>query len=185
MKAARYNRGGQADLYKMIESYMNGGKVTNYEDGGPVEGNPDVDPNSPEFQEYLKYRTRGNGNPLYHEEYKGERLSPSELRMMIRSQGKSMAIPTSLMPEGLGANYMNESMIGGMRTGDRRPTLKDAMSGANTRFDQNRQFEQEFLDYMKNKKGPAPRRQPGMILENTPQGELTQAEIALRKSMGL
>jgi hypothetical protein len=38
MKAARYNRGGQADLYKMIESYMNGGKVTKYEDGGPVEG---------------------------------------------------------------------------------------------------------------------------------------------------
>ena len=38
MKAAKYNRGGQADLYKMIESYMNGGNVTNYEDGGPVEG---------------------------------------------------------------------------------------------------------------------------------------------------
>ena len=34
MKAARYNRGGQADLYKMIESYMNGGKVTKYENGG-------------------------------------------------------------------------------------------------------------------------------------------------------
>ena len=41
-KVPSYSKGGtvsgQADLYKMIESYMNGGKVTNYEDGGPVEG---------------------------------------------------------------------------------------------------------------------------------------------------
>lgn len=34
MKAAKYNQGGQADLYKMIESYMNGGKVNRYEHGG-------------------------------------------------------------------------------------------------------------------------------------------------------
>jgi len=38
MKAARYNRGGQADLYKMIESYMNGGKI--YAAGG-VNGDPE------------------------------------------------------------------------------------------------------------------------------------------------
>ena len=38
MKAAKYNQGGQADLYKMIESYMNGGKV--YADGG-VNGDPE------------------------------------------------------------------------------------------------------------------------------------------------
>lgn len=39
MKAAKYNQGGQADLYKMIESYMNGGMIKNYEDGG-VQGDP-------------------------------------------------------------------------------------------------------------------------------------------------
>ena len=53
MKAAKYNQGGQADLYKMIESYMNGGKVTKYEHGGEHEGEPDLTfmekpkPNSP------------------------------------------------------------------------------------------------------------------------------------------
>jgi hypothetical protein len=53
MKAARYNRGGQADLYKMIESYMNGGMIKKYEHGGVHEGEPDLTfiekpkPNSP------------------------------------------------------------------------------------------------------------------------------------------
>ena len=66
-----------------------------------------------------------------------------------------------------------------------RATMSDAMSGAESRYNQNRKFEQEFLEYMRNKSGAAPRREPGMRLEQTPEGQLTQAEIAARRSMGL
>ena len=186
-KKTNYKRGGR--LEEMLAKYFNGGMMK-YDNGGPLpegEDSEKVDPNSPEFQEYLEYRTRGNGNPLYHEEYKGEPLTPTELRLMIRQQGSGMAIPRSLMPESLSERYMNEAMLGGGSSGPAaaRATMSDAMSGAETRYNQNRAFEQEFLEYMRNKSGAAPRREPGMRLEQTPEGQLSQAEIALRRSMGL
>lgn len=162
---------------------MNGGMMPRkrgmmkYENGG------EVDPNSPEFKEYLEYRMRGSGQPLYFDEYKGEQLSPTELRQMIREQGSSMAIPRSLMPESLSDRFLNESMIGfSSGPGGARATMADAMSGAEAMFNQNRKFEQEFLEYMKGKGGAAPRREPGMRLEQTPEGELTNAERRLLAS---
>lgn len=183
---AKRNDGGDR-LASMLAKYMKGGMM--YGNGGPLtegEDSEEVDPNSPEFQEYLEYRTRGNGNPLYHEEYKGEPLNPDNLRELIREQGSSMAIPKSLMPD-VADRYMNEPMPGSFTSpGAKRTTMSDAMAEAQTRYEQNRALEQEYLEYMKGKKGEAaPRREPGMRLENTPQGELTQAEIALRRSLGL
>jgi len=172
-----YQKGGR--LADMLAKYMNGGMIK-YENGG------EVDPNSPEFKEYLEYRSRGGGGPLYFEEYQGEALSPSELRQMVRQQGSGMAIPRSLMPENLSERYMNEAMLGySSGPAAARATMSDAMSGAEARYNQNRKFEQEFLEYMRNKSGAAPRREPGMRLEQTPEGQLTQAEIAARRSMGL
>lgn len=180
MKAAKHNQGGRADLYEMIQSYMNGGKVSTSENGG------EVDPDSPEFKEYLEYRSRNGGGPLYHQEYTGEQLSPTELRQMIRKQGSGMAIPRSLMPSDVSDRFTNEAMIGySSGPGAARATMSDAMSGADARFNQNRKFEQEFLEYMKGKSGAAPRREPGMRFEQTPEGAPTQAEINLRRSLGL
>jgi hypothetical protein len=165
---------------------MKGGMMPKYPGGGMMprkrgmmmyENGGEVDPDSPEFKEYLEYRMRGSGQPLYFDEYKGEQLSPTELRQMIREQGSSMAIPRSLMPEGVSDRYMNEAMIGySSGPGGARATMADAMSGAEAMFNQNRKFEQEFLEYMKGKGGAAPRREPGMRLEQTPEGELTNAE---------
>lgn len=173
----KYRKGGR--LEDMLAKYMKGGMMK-YENGG------EIDPDSPEFKEYLEYRMRGNGNPLYFDEYKGDQLSPTELRQMIREQGSSMAIPRSLMPESVSDRYMNEAMTGGgSGPGGARATMADAMSGAEAAFNQNRKFEQEFLEYMKGKGGAATRREPGMRLEQTPEGEPTQAEINLRRSLGL
>ena len=157
-------------------SYKTGGKVK-YRSGGMMkypgggmmprkrgmmkyENGGEVDPDSPEFKEYLEYRMRGSGQPLYFDEYKGEQLSPTELRQMIREQGSSMAIPRSLMPESVSDRYMNEAMIGySSGPGGARATMSDAMSGAEAKFNQNRKFEQEFLEYMKGKGGAATKSQ--------------------------
>lgn len=170
----KYQKGGR--LEEMLAKYMGGGMMK-YENGG------EVDPSSPEFKEYLEYRMRGSGQPLYFEEYQGERLSPTQLRQIIREQGSSMAIPRSLMPEGVSDRYMDEAMIGySSGPGGARATMADAMSAAEARYNQNRKFEQEFLEYMRGKGGPAPRREPGMRLEQTPEGELTSAERRLLAS---
>lgn len=171
---------------------MKGGMMPKYPGGGMMprkrgmmkyENGGEVDPNSPEFKEYLEYRSRGGGGPLYFEEYQGGALSPSELRQMIREQGSGIAIPRSLMPGDVSDRYMNEAMIGySSGPGGARATMADAMSGAEARFNQNRKFEQEFLEYMKGKGGAAPRREPGMRLEQTPEGELTNAERRLLAS---
>jgi hypothetical protein len=73
MKAAMYNRGGQADLYKMIESYMNGGKV--YENGGgPIEDSAVEPGDVRELMDALKALSSRGGNPLTGREVK-ERMS--------------------------------------------------------------------------------------------------------------
>jgi len=191
-KKPMYEMGGKAA--DMIMKMMKGGMMPKYPGGGMMpskrgmmyENGGEVDPDSPEFKEYLEYRMRGGGDPLYNEEYKGEQLSPSELRQMIREQGSGIAIPRSLMPSDVSERYMNESMIGySSGPGGARATMSDAMSGAEARFNQNRKFEQEFLKYMKGKGGAATRREPGMRLEQTPEGAPTQAEINLRRSLGL
>tara|TARA_R100001509_G_C4845561_1_gene208177 strand:- start:203 stop:1066 length:864 start_codon:yes stop_codon:yes gene_type:complete len=182
-KKPMYEMGGKAA--DMIMKMMKGGMMPKYPGGGMIkyENGGEVDPDSPEFKEYLEYRMRGSGQPLYFEEYKGEQLSPTELREMIRKQGSGMAIPRSLMPENVSDRYMNEAMIGySSGPGGARATMADAMSGAEAMFNQNRKFEQEFLEYMKGKGGAAPRREPGMRLEQTPEGELTNAERRLLAS---
>lgn len=73
MKATKYNQGGQADLYKMIESYMNGGKV--YENGGgPIEDSAVEPGDVRELMDALKSLSSRGGSPLTGREVK-ERMS--------------------------------------------------------------------------------------------------------------
>tara|TARA_R110001592_G_scaffold354791_1_gene654729 strand:+ start:271 stop:873 length:603 start_codon:yes stop_codon:yes gene_type:complete len=89
MKAAKNNQGGQADLYKMIESYMNGGKV--YENGGPVHG--DEDKSEVEVITKDSYGQRGGEQPRQGTDYiimvNGEAtdLGFNEMRDFFQAEG--------------------------------------------------------------------------------------------------
>ena len=170
-------------LKVLIKAMQEGGMLNMMGHGGVHNNEGEVDTSSPEFKEYLEYRMKGSGQPLYFKEYKGDRLSPTELRQMIREQGSAVAIPRSLMPENVSDRFMNEPMIGfSSGPGGARANMGDAMSGAEAMFNQNRKFEQEFLEFMRGQGGAAPRREPGMRLEQSPEGELTNAERRLLDS---
>lgn len=75
MKAAKYNQSSQADLYKMIESYMNGGKVNRYENGGGVMEDEAVEPaDTRELLDALQRLSSRGGAPLTGREL-SERMS--------------------------------------------------------------------------------------------------------------
>lgn len=96
MKAAKYNQGGQADLYKMIESYMNGGMIKKYEDGGE-HGDPTGKTTSKGFRiiptktedgvQELSYYI--DGQPMDGEEFRSKYYdagnNPESLQNLIRN----------------------------------------------------------------------------------------------------
>lgn len=119
MKAAKYNQGGQADLYKMIESYMNGGKVTKYDDGGPVESAlPQNDAEAKAAGMEIDY-----ADPYRY-------LSDKQKEFMLKNEDSGLEVGRS---QGRAGGYLSPTDVSGLMGLGNRAVLARARGVANRR----------------------------------------------------
>ena len=197
-KKPMYEMGGKAA--DMIMKMMKGGMMPKYPGGGMMprkrgmmyENGGEFDPEDPGFQEFLK--TVGG---RYYPERSGGSMNFSELSKVLRQGMNSDEM--ALNPENIDFDYagMDKRVAASeLPAGFKRPsggprikyedfpTFREVAQAAADRYANNRDLERRYQEYLAKQSTPQ-RVGPRESVEYTPSGQLTEAERALRRSMGL
>lgn len=177
MKYAGGGRMSNPRLARMLAKYMMGGKMEmehggkHYEHGGSHDGLERIDPNDPEFQDFLRATSRE-----YYDEYMGDSLSAGGGSGSFRGEiGESMftAINPALLPE-VSSRFRDEqfgSLRGRGGAGGARPTRGGQMDEAVRLYESNLEAEQAYRDFLSKQKGGSGPSQP--MYSSTPGGGFT------------
>lgn len=170
MKHAGGGRMSNPRLARMLAKYMMGGKMK-YEHGGSHEGLERIDPNDPEFQNFLRATSRE-----YYDEYMGDPLTAGSGSGSFRGEiGEDLfrAINPDLLPE-VSDRFRDEqfeSLRGHGGAGGAKPTRGSQMDESVRLYESNLEAEQAYRDFLSKQKGRSGPSQP--MYESTPGGGFT------------
>lgn len=123
--------------------------------GGPTGGSP-LDRNDPQFQSWLQTNSRE-----FYPEYSGEALKPTEWFKYVnpytdaQKYPSNIAVNPTLLPQAASSRYMTQEIGRASSPGAKRMTMTDAYSANEQRYNENRETEQLYLDWL-SRQGSAP-----------------------------
>jgi hypothetical protein len=123
--------------------------------GGPTGGST-LDRNDPQFQSWLQTTSRE-----FYPEYSGEALNPTEWFKYVnpytdtQKYPSNIAVNPTLLPQDASSRYMSQEIGRASSPGAKRMTMTDAYSANEQRYNENRETEQLYNDWL-SRQGSAP-----------------------------
>ena len=123
--------------------------------GGPTGGST-LDRNDPQFQSWLQTNSRE-----FYPEYSGESLKPTEWFKYVnpytdtQKYPSNIAVDPTLLPQDASSRYMSQEIGRASSPGAKRMTMTDAYSANEQRYNENRETERLYNDWL-SRQGSAP-----------------------------